>query len=144
MYYFNLKKRENSNLSILTSGQVSSEDSDGVDGRHAVGDEGVAGGGHEADTVDPLDEVGEDRGRLDLSVVIRLGKINKLCCCLFGIISFLTLFSFFLSIFLSLSLKALSLFFFFFHSLSLPLSLPPSLPLSFTRSFFLTQILFSS
>ncbi len=62
----------------MTSGQVSSEDSDGVDGCHAVGDECVAGGGHEANTVDPFDEVGEDRGRLDLCVVIRLEKINKL------------------------------------------------------------------
>ncbi len=73
----------------MTSGQVSSEDSDGIDGRHAVDDEGVAGGGHKTDAVDPFDEVGKDRGGLDLGVVIRLKsvKIGNRCSFLFSFLS---------------------------------------------------------
>ncbi len=54
-----------SNLGILSSCEVRSKDPDGVDGGDSVDDLSVAGGGDESHAVDAIDEVGQDRRRLD-------------------------------------------------------------------------------
>ena len=58
-------KTANAYLSILSTGKVSSEDPNGVDGGDAVDDLGVAGGGDEADAVQAVDEVRVDGRCLD-------------------------------------------------------------------------------
>ena len=50
-----------SNLCVLSSCEICSKDPNCIDGCDAVDDLSVAGRGHEADAVEAVDEVGQDR-----------------------------------------------------------------------------------